>query len=210
MPIKLNVPFAEKDQVKSLGAWWYAEEKAWVIPDSIKDINPFALWLPQEDGLIVKWPYIVVKAKRKCYRCEKLTTVIALGVKNYYAFDYHPSTQTITWALCEDDSVLFLEVDLLDVDFSRHLNSRYPWYQMQYAQRTGREKGWANTCQHCAALHEDDYLFSETSGVFNCLYKEDFKGISRDYLKLRFDYFISSGILYAQSNHWVLGLEPGE
>lgn len=67
MPIKLKVPYEDKDKVKSLGGWWYAQEKAWVIPDLIEDINPFCAWLPQEDGFIVKWPHVVAKREDRCY-----------------------------------------------------------------------------------------------------------------------------------------------
>ena len=40
----LNVPFAEKDQVKALGALWHADQKRWVVPAGL-DLTPFASWL---------------------------------------------------------------------------------------------------------------------------------------------------------------------
>ena len=35
MPIKINVPFNEKDEAKKLGAVWVPDVKTWVIPNSI-------------------------------------------------------------------------------------------------------------------------------------------------------------------------------
>jgi hypothetical protein len=39
----LNVPYAEKDQAKALGARWDASRKKWYVPDNI-DISAFAKW----------------------------------------------------------------------------------------------------------------------------------------------------------------------
>jgi hypothetical protein len=41
---KLNVPFAEKDRAKALGAKWDKTLKAWYAPADI-DLNKFKLWL---------------------------------------------------------------------------------------------------------------------------------------------------------------------
>jgi hypothetical protein len=41
----LNVPFAEKDGVKALGARWDAASKKWYVPQG-KDLEPFTRWLP--------------------------------------------------------------------------------------------------------------------------------------------------------------------
>ena len=40
----LNVPFADKDRAKALGAQWHADQKQWVVPAG-RDLTPFATWL---------------------------------------------------------------------------------------------------------------------------------------------------------------------
>lgn len=40
----LNVPFADKDQAKSLGAHWHAERKLWFVPKGL-ELAPFTPWL---------------------------------------------------------------------------------------------------------------------------------------------------------------------
>jgi hypothetical protein len=40
----LNVPFADKDRAKTLGAHWHADQKRWVVPTG-RDLTPFAPWL---------------------------------------------------------------------------------------------------------------------------------------------------------------------
>jgi hypothetical protein len=40
----LNVPFADKDRAKALGAHWHADQKQWVVPAG-RDLTSFAPWL---------------------------------------------------------------------------------------------------------------------------------------------------------------------
>ena len=50
MRINLSTPFAEKDQVKALGAKWDAQKKCWYITD-VEDLTPFARWMTNSPGL---------------------------------------------------------------------------------------------------------------------------------------------------------------
>lgn len=46
MRIDMNVPFAEKDEAKALGARWDGLKKCWYIVD-MEDLNPFLKWFPE-------------------------------------------------------------------------------------------------------------------------------------------------------------------
>lgn len=46
MRINLTTPFAEKDQVKALGARWDAAKKLWYI-ENVADLAPFLRWIPR-------------------------------------------------------------------------------------------------------------------------------------------------------------------
>ena len=111
MPIKLNIPFSEKDEVKKLGAWWLADKKTWVIPDTMHNITPFQKWLPKEEEYIVKTPLIIAKAERQCWKCKRVTPLIALGAKVFYASEYIDD-DFIEWEKC-DYPVLFSNIDCL-------------------------------------------------------------------------------------------------
>ena len=43
----LTVPYAEKDQAKSLGARWNAEKKKWYVPDGT-NLTPFNKWIASD------------------------------------------------------------------------------------------------------------------------------------------------------------------
>ena len=55
--IKLNVPYAEKDAARRLGARWDGERKTWYAPAGVM-LTTFERWLPRFD---LKAP----RAKRK-------------------------------------------------------------------------------------------------------------------------------------------------
>ena len=46
--VNLNVPFAEKDAAKELGAEWDRENKIWYVPNGL-DLEAFSKWLPAEE-----------------------------------------------------------------------------------------------------------------------------------------------------------------
>lgn len=43
----LNVPYAEKDQARELGARWNPTRKRWYVPNGVA-LEPFERWLPQD------------------------------------------------------------------------------------------------------------------------------------------------------------------
>lgn len=45
MRINLNVPYAEKDQAKRLGALWDMARKVWYVED-LANLRPFLKWMP--------------------------------------------------------------------------------------------------------------------------------------------------------------------
>ena len=47
--IYLNVPYAQKDAAKALGAKWDAANKKWYVTDNL-DTSLFAKWQPQSAG----------------------------------------------------------------------------------------------------------------------------------------------------------------
>ena len=43
----LACPYAEKDEAKSLGAWWDADARMWYVPNDV-DRNLFKRWWKKE------------------------------------------------------------------------------------------------------------------------------------------------------------------
>jgi len=48
--IDLNVPYAEKEAAKALGAKWDAPRRTWYVPNDLAS-DAFSRWLPQPPNL---------------------------------------------------------------------------------------------------------------------------------------------------------------
>lgn len=190
MPIKLNVPFSQKAMAKELGAWWFSDDKTWVIPDTTEDINPFMKWLPEDEGFIVKRPYILAKAERYCWKCRKETPLIALGAKCFYALEYE-TINTPKWTKWEYP-ILFSDIDVLESETVDAIQKDYPFFQKAYS-KTAKTEYWGNTCVHCNSLQGDNYLFMNANAPFSPITREDARNIKKAYLRLRFDYYLRAG-----------------
>jgi DNA polymerase III epsilon subunit-like protein len=93
--IHLNVPFAQKDEAKALGAKWDKAEGKWFIPAEGTDLTPFSAWLtPQEAKPIDSTPTTVHQVEGTGQKWQRATPTAA-------AIEY-PSPQ---------DAVVLLSVD---------------------------------------------------------------------------------------------------
>lgn len=67
--VDLQVPFAEKDDAKRLGARWDGRQRTWYVPEGT-DPTPFRKWLPESQGPNIRAPsWELVIAPRECWRC---------------------------------------------------------------------------------------------------------------------------------------------
>ena len=46
--VYIDVPYREKDEAKSLGAKWDAEERKWFVPKGV-ELDNFERWMPDEE-----------------------------------------------------------------------------------------------------------------------------------------------------------------
>lgn len=187
MPIKINVPFSQKDEAKKLNAVWIPDVKTWVIPDAIADINPFKAWLPKEGGSIVKYPYIIAKSSRNCWKCRKETPLIAFGSKNYFTTAFN-SPRDVLWGKY-DLPVFFRDIKSVDNDLVLLLERKYPYFQNTYSKTLGKNI-WVNTCMHCQTIQGDDYNFDTQSSPFYSYNGSFMKDKETELLQLRFDYYL--------------------
>ncbi|HKG05344.1 MAG TPA: DUF5710 domain-containing protein [Pedobacter sp.] len=178
MPIKLNVPYAERLQPKALGAWWQPDLKSWVIPDHVSNIDPFERWIPYLSGCIVRKPYLLATAEIKCWKCHKKIPVIALGAKRYFTDVYLQDEQdqeespdvadsALTngfWKLSNEPTLFSYPVKL-ETGVEGYLKKHCPFYKYVYS-KTAEQSFWANTCKHCGILQSTNAQHDEPGGVF--------------------------------------------
>lgn len=78
MAVLLNVPYAEKDQAKALGAWWNNDLKKWYVP-SEKNYYKFkgGFQHPMISGFYVTI-YILLKQNRPVINAKAIHELLAM------------------------------------------------------------------------------------------------------------------------------------
>jgi hypothetical protein len=145
--ITLDVPFAEKDEAKALGARWDAQARSWYI-DASRDPAPFSRWLPPT---IAAGPTVqarVLALSERCYRCNaSIMSIIGVIVASEFALD--PSGFVEFEDVGEALAALLPE-DLLAKHGIGPLRRR--------SSSVRPEPYWSNGCLHCGAIQGGFFL----------------------------------------------------
>lgn len=200
MPIKLNIPFSEKDEVKKIGAWWLADKKTWAIPDSFHDITPFQKWLPKEEAYLIKTPLIIAKAHRHCWKCTQITPLIALGARVFHASQYIED-DFIEWEKC-NYPVLFSNIEEITTEVANQLQDKFHFFKRTYSKTVGQTY-WANVCSCCGVLQGDFYNF-EADGPFCPGTVEEANQIQVEHLRLEFDCYLRGSMSISTAYDWFI------
>lgn len=80
MSLLLNVPYAEKDEAKGLGARWNPELKKWYV-ENRKDYYKFKKWIlgDRAEICILCDYFYIVEGIHTCFKCRNKTKVIGFG-----------------------------------------------------------------------------------------------------------------------------------
>ncbi len=201
MPIKINVPFEKKEEAKKLGAFWMPDARTWIIPDHVADIDPFKAWLPANGGSIVKYPHLIIKSSRSCWKCHEETPLIALGARKYFTTAFS-SPENIEWEKREYPA-FFVDIRYIDPEVTGILKESYPFFREMYAKKL-ETNTWVNTCIHCSTIQGDEYNTADPGAPFGGYMNEKktlFRGKETELLHLRFDYYLDASV-YEGDYYW--------
>ena len=166
--VYLNVPYAEKDRAKSLGARWDAQAKCWYIGAHI-DRSLFKVWLPEATE-----------------RAAKGRTEYSIVSEDAYV----ATTISICWKCSDPTDVICIYCALatIDGDHYRHLNcsnvtamdaaleeqmKAYQRFRLAYS-KTANDHYFANHCRWCDALQGDFFDHNEPGGAFFPQHESDY------------------------------------
>lgn len=162
MAVLLNVPYAEKDQAKALGAWWNNDLKKWYVP-SEKNYYKFKRWISASDDFWILCNHLyIVEAEQTCYKCKGNTQVIGYGIESYFHFSED-----------EDSGVYYNKGG--EVHIASHIAPipdkilAYLQNNFNYKERYSKFAGYtylANCCDNCDILQGDYFLFHEVDSPF--------------------------------------------
>lgn len=203
MPLKINVPYAEKELAKEKGAFWDKENKTWFVPDH-KDINLFSNWIDTKKiSLIAKAPFWLGVAQKTCWKCGNTTEVIAFASNNFLTYDYsdddHDSQE---WSIQDYFSFFsmpnYIEKEIIDI-----IHSRYPFFKLGFS-KTINGKYWANHCKHCDALQGDFFMHEEPGGEFSPVDMNGYKAITLWEIPYQFDLLLNASYSWASNGDEIL------
>lgn len=164
MSILLNVPYAEKDEAKSLGAKWDPNLKKWY---AVRDYPKFRKWISikkDRNMFYVISDYIyVVEGMRKCHKCHNITPVICFGFEKFWTI-YKDSELECEYYNEELILSITARFDPMPTDLLTLVQKTYN-FKKAYSRMAG-ESYWGNCCEHCKSLQGDFYLFEEPGSPF--------------------------------------------
>ena len=163
MPLKINVPYSDKDSAKSKGAFWDVEQKTWFVPDH-KDINDFQHWIDKSKvSVIIKSPVSIALNSSDCYKCANKTAVISLASNNFYYLNTDENEDE-KWFRADGLSFFSMPV-FIENEIAGKIKRLFPNYKIAYS-KTAESSYWANHCEHCGALQGDFFSTFRTGRRF--------------------------------------------
>lgn len=149
----LDVPFAEKDKAKFLGARWNPKIKKWYVPKG-QEISKFERWVSESDNVskITLDPplYLAVSHRISCWKCSQEHRVLCLSDgKTYFSF-----------------------VKKIPKSVELILKEKFPTYFFDYS-KTVNHKYLMNHCSNCMAKSGDFFLHQEEDSPF---WPDDYTG----------------------------------
>jgi hypothetical protein len=157
--IDLAVPFAEKDQARSMGARWDPSEKTWYVPRGL-DPGQFQRWRStsedEADTELVP-PVFSVESRTACWKCESDTRVATVAAASFrYLSEPENRLQPNLYLF---STIRFLPRHLLEA--IRQINEGY---RRRFSKTAGATY-YMNHCS-CGAPLGDFFMHSEPGGAF--------------------------------------------
>lgn len=176
MKLYLNVPYAEKDEAKALGARWNPRVKKWYVDTQPENYSKFSRWILRDtDEAMIALNYIyVIEAEQSCWKCGMVTPVIGLGIGEHInIYEEENKDKVFHDEPYEGKSTFEEEIHLAWASHEEDIPPRLLIYlkqnyfvRTQYS-RTIRASCFANYCKFCGALQGNWFLFDEPDSVLS-------------------------------------------
>lgn len=151
--IYLEVPFEDKEKVKSLGAKWHSDRKKWFIPPEL-DSAAFKEWIPEYETELTSRaisPFYLLKSAEECWKCNQVSEVITFAASGVEGEEL--------------ENVKFEYITVLSERVKAFVEQYYKNYFIDYSNTT-ESFYYINHCQYCKASLGDFYLHSEPEHAF--------------------------------------------
>ena len=209
--ILLEVPYSQKDIVKSLGAKWLPEHKKWAATNK-SSYEKFLPWLTKDD--IFNGPYegdiniacdnvFIVEGHKKCFKCSNDTRVIGFAydcMLQIYVDFIDTGEGSIT--VSKDFELNIMPPDSNMPNYIIDIAKRHFNYHNSYS-KTTRSKYLANNCDICNSLQGDFFLFHEVDSPFFIKDTNDAKKLVLHKIPLKFDFVLNGDLSWNSESHLI-------
>lgn len=201
MALILNVPYSEKDQVKSLGARWNPELKKWYVEER-KDYKKFIKWIldGKDETTIICDELYIVEGIHTCFKCKNKTKVIGFGIKKHFDV-YDPNEYDNVFEFWNEDISISSQIDPLPISLQKYLLEKYNYYKD--FPKTTQSKYFANHCSNCKIIQGEFFLFGEVNSPFFIESPEEAKNLILYKIPLENDIILNTDIAYG-STDWMI------
>lgn len=203
MSLLLNVPFAQKDEVKKLGAKWNPLLKKWYV-ESQNDYHKFLKWIlnGKDEALIICDHIYIVKGTRTCFKCHKNTNVIGFGIENRFEIidsKVYGGDNPCTYENGEINIASY--INPLPKLFYNYLEKTYN-YHLSFSKTTS-SSSYSNNCQHCNMLQGNFFLFEEVDSPFFIDCVETARSLTLYKIKLHYDFIAEVNLGFGSSDYLI-------
>ncbi|MEI3614229.1 DUF5710 domain-containing protein [Pseudogracilibacillus sp. SO30301A] len=180
----LNVPFNEKELVKSYGARWNPVRKQWYTVDYLLDCPDFARWLKYDTdySLFANCVYLA-ESYRQCWKCKSPTKVYAALFNEYeYLSDSSDYIELGGKEVFVNGWIYEKEPFFINLRYLHHevvyklglFNDNIINKFISVAKRIEGQQ----YCEHCLAKQGNYYLFDEVDSPFTFINPEILKNVN--------------------------------
>lgn len=202
MALLLNVPYAEKEEAKKLGARWNAELKKWYVQNR-EDYPKFKKWiLKDKSEAVILCDYVyIIEGIHNCFKCGNETRVIGFGLENYYEFgDYEDIKDGFEYYGGEIH--IASHINPMPNNILKYIKEKYN-YKIRYS-KTIESSYYANCCQNCDVLQGDFFLFSEVDSPFWIEDEQAAKKLKLYKISLEYDILVDNVEVGFGSNDYLI------
>jgi len=167
--VDLKVPYAEKDEAKSLGARWDPTKKVWYVPGHL-DAGRFEKWfMPEPDVDVRSASYYIVESPTTCWKCGETTRAVTFMLPAGHE-SYEPSSNDGEsyfpgyWRILQQPTMLSY-VTVIPSSVAKRAVSISAHYRIDFS-KTTNSSYWMNHCERCGMKQGDFMMHCEPGGAF--------------------------------------------
>lgn len=172
----LDVPFAEKDEAKRVGARWDPAARRWYVPEG-RALEHFSRWLPARFSPNIRSQrFWLMETVVSCWKCGAGTVVYGICLpESAETYEVDEERGEEGWQF-GGFSTIPSYIDVVSPAVQAVLGQRAPGLRPDFS-RTTQSTYYMNHCRHCGMKQGDHELHNEPGGGFVPMSEDDVAAI---------------------------------